>query len=247
MTARSAKERDPIDLKKLPKVRGDLTALKAEELARDMWERVWPLPPYQAELGSGVGSAPSVSQAGSIAAGGSASGRARRWTAEEAARFGELMTKSRKNVVTVARSLGAGRTVGDVLAFYYGRWKQTEAYRALKAQMRLEAQRARWGGASDDGDGGSISLGTRGRAKRRASEAAAAGTGGAAPVKGSSSDRASGRAWEIFTLRTRDDDDDDDDSNDAAASKKKKKRTLLLEEDDADVHDTSSALLLLCG
>ncbi|KAH8096147.1 RNA polymerase II transcription regulator recruiting protein [Aureococcus anophagefferens] len=37
-----------------------------------------------------------------------------------------------------ARELGCGRTVGDVLAFYYGKWKQTDAYKALKAQMRAD-------------------------------------------------------------------------------------------------------------
>ena len=80
--------------------------------------------------------------AGQIAAGGAAAGRARRWTADEAQRFGELMARSRKDAARVARELGGGRTIGDVLAFYYGKWKQTDAYRALKAQMRAESQRS---------------------------------------------------------------------------------------------------------
>ncbi|KAH8063728.1 hypothetical protein JL722_2914 [Aureococcus anophagefferens] len=74
---------------------------------------------------------------GTIAAGGAA-GRSRRWTADEAQRFGELMARSRKDVARVARELGCGRTVGGVLAFYYGKWKQTDAYKALKAQMRAD-------------------------------------------------------------------------------------------------------------
>ena len=211
-TNKAHQKRDPIDLAQLPQARGDLGALEAEQVARELWERVWPLPPYQAEPGSGVGSAPSVSAAGSIAAGGAASGRARRWTAEDATKFGEFMTKTRKDVGAVAKALGGGRTVGDVLAFYYGRWKQTEAYRALKAQMRLEAQRTRWG---DDplifDHNASISSATRGRAKRRASAVS--------PEPGGTVPKASGsKCWETFTLR----------------------------DVDPDVHDTSSALLLLC-
>lgn len=64
--------------------------------------------------------------------------RTKRWTADEAQRFGELMVRSRKDVARVAKELGSGRTVGDCLGFYYGRWKMTDAYRALKAQMRAD-------------------------------------------------------------------------------------------------------------
>lgn len=142
-------ERDPMDASALPPAQ-PLSSIEnnvnsAEIVARELWERVWPLtttPVGQQPskiVGVGVGSVPSVSAAGSIAAGGAASGRARRWTAEEATRFGELMTRWRKNAGRVARDLGGGRTIGDVLAFYYGKWKQTDAYRALKAQMRAEA------------------------------------------------------------------------------------------------------------
>lgn len=141
------KVREPLRGGELPSAR-PLTAFEqnaAEAVARELWERVWPLAtatwqPNSPRPAMGAGSTPSVSAAGSIAAGGSASGRARRWTAEEAQRFGELMARHRKDAVRVARELGGGRTVGDVLAFYYGRWKQTQAYSALKTQLKLEAQ-----------------------------------------------------------------------------------------------------------
>ena len=105
-----------------------------ETQASGLWEQVWPMPSAgragaaaKDKSAKGGGAAASASQAGSIAAGGAASARSRRWTADEAQRFGELMARSRKDVAKVARELGAGRTVGDVLAFYYGKWKQTDA------------------------------------------------------------------------------------------------------------------------
>lgn len=141
------KVREPLKGGELPSAR-PLTAFEqnaAEAVARDLWERVWPLTtatwqPNSPRPAMGAGSTPSVSAAGLIAAGGSASGRAKRWTAEEAQRFGELMARHRKDAVRVARELGGGRTVGDVLAFYYGRWKQTQGYSALKSQLKLEGQ-----------------------------------------------------------------------------------------------------------
>ena len=89
------------------------------------------------------------------------------------------MARSRKDVSRVAKELGCGRTVGDVLAFYYGKWKQTDAYKALKTQMRAD----RGGGAAPTGgvltrergaDGGAPVGLKAGRGARSANKAAAA-------------------------------------------------------------------------
>lgn len=222
--------RHPLSVEELPAAHA-LTAFEqnaAEVIARQMWERVWPLasstsgqqlsdpPPFQP--GSGAGSMPSVSAAGSIAAGGAASGRARRWTAEEAQRFGELMCAHRKDVVRVARELGGGRTVGDVLAYYYGRWKRTEAYHSLKTQLRAAAADAhrKWplsmstrsatgpslpscSGDDDDKAAAAALLaagGSRGRGTRNAAKRARGGGGGTGTSTASAS-----ISWDTFKLK----------------------------------------------
>ena len=176
----------------------DAAPAAAEARAVDLWERVWPLPPAAsgapkappgapAAGGSpgraeGGGAIASASAAGTIAAGGAA-GRSRRWTADEAQRFGELMARSRKDVARVARELGCGRTVGDVLAFYYGKWKQTDAYKALKAQMRADRAGAPAPSARELRDAGLCKAGRGARSAARAS-AARGGLGAAGRPRG---------------------------------------------------------------
>mmetsp|Transcript_7912 Transcript_7912/g.12029 ORF Transcript_7912/g.12029 Transcript_7912/m.12029 type:complete len:1127 (-) Transcript_7912:197-3577(-) len=141
-------KREPIhDLPAGPQ--SEPTPQEAEALARELWETVWPLPGthfYPNANGekahvAGIGAEPSVTTASTIAAGGAACGRtSRRWTADEAQKFSELMHRTRKDVAAVARELGHGRNIGEVLAFYYGKWKMTQAYRYLKASLANERQ-----------------------------------------------------------------------------------------------------------
>jgi hypothetical protein len=102
--------------------------------AAELWEQVWPLPASAQNRAGAVAASVSAAQGKD----GTQIARTKRWTADEAQRFGELMVRSRKDVARVAKELGGGRTIGDCLGFYYGRWKMTDAYRALKDQMRRD-------------------------------------------------------------------------------------------------------------
>ena len=115
----------------MPGVVDDAVAAK---LAAELWEQVWPLPASAQNRAGAVAASVSAAQGKD----GTQIARTKRWTADEAQRFGELMVRSRKDVARVAKELGGGRTIGDCLGFYYGRWKMTDAYRALKDQMRRD-------------------------------------------------------------------------------------------------------------
>ena len=90
-------------------VPGQVDDAVAAKLAAELWEQVWPLPASAQNRAGAVAASVSAAQGKD----GTQITRTKRWTADEAQRFGELMVRSRKDVARVAKELGGGRTIGD--------------------------------------------------------------------------------------------------------------------------------------